>query len=75
MVKTLAISDFKTNCIAELKSLQKKGDSIRITLRGKPIAEIKPIHSTKRQLGAQRGSMTISGDIIGSDMDKDWNQS
>jgi antitoxin (DNA-binding transcriptional repressor) of toxin-antitoxin stability system len=71
-MKTLAISDFKTNCIAELKTLQKKGDRIQVTLRGKPIAEIRPIHPAQRSLGAQRGSMTIRGDMIHSDLEKDW---
>ena len=69
-MKSLAISEFKTRCIAELKALQRTGEELEITLRGKPIAWVVPVREGKR-LGAHAGLMRIHGDIVTSDLDDD----
>jgi prevent-host-death family protein len=74
-MKTVLISEFKAKCIQMLKDVQKNGKPITVTLRGEPIARVEPIGSTanrKRRLGALRGWMETKGDIIRSDMEKDW---
>ena len=74
-MKTMIISEFKAKCIATLKEVQRNSQPVIVTLRGRPIAEIEPIASgpRTRRLGAQRGSVRILGDIVGSDFAGDWN--
>lgn len=75
IVKTVLISEFKSKCIKMLKEVQKSGEPLTVTLRGEPIARVEPIVQepvTRRQLGALKGWIEIKGDIIRSDMEKDW---
>jgi antitoxin (DNA-binding transcriptional repressor) of toxin-antitoxin stability system len=57
-----------------LKNVQKTGEPIVVTLRGEPIARVEPVvKPTKRvRLGALKGWMEIKGDIIHSDIEKDF---
>jgi antitoxin (DNA-binding transcriptional repressor) of toxin-antitoxin stability system len=71
-MKTIAVSEFKAKCIAELKDLQNSGGELVITLRGRAIARVLPVNQGKRQLGLQAGSMEIRGDVISSDLDDDF---
>ncbi|MBA3353018.1 MAG: type II toxin-antitoxin system Phd/YefM family antitoxin, partial [Blastocatellia bacterium] len=53
-MKTVLISDFKAKCIAMLKQVQKSGEPLTVTLRGRPIARVEPVvqhKSGKRPLG------------------------
>ena len=75
-MKTVLISEFKAKCIALMKEVNKTGKPITVTLRGEPIVRVEPVMPTRpkpRRLGALRGWMTIKGDIIRSDLEKDWN--
>lgn len=73
-MKTVLISEFKAKCIQMLKDVQKNGQPLTVTLRGKPIVRVEPIRKEPRRvrLGALKGSIQIRGDIIHSDFDKDW---
>ncbi len=73
-MKTVLISEFKAKCIGLLKNVHKTKEPLVVTLRGEPIARIEPVVSPKRQVrfGALKGWMEIKGDIIHSDMDKDF---
>jgi prevent-host-death family protein len=73
-VKTVLISEFKAKCIGLLKSVQKTKEPILVTLRGEPIARVEPVVEPKKRvrLGALKGWMEIKGDIVQSDMEKDW---
>ncbi len=74
-MKTVLISEFKAKCIKMLKDVQKSGKPLTVTLRGEPIVRVEPIAKgapKKRQLGTLKGWMEIKGDIIHSDMEKDW---
>ncbi len=68
----MAVSEFKTKCIAELKALQASGDELVITLRGEPVARVLPIRDGVRRLGSQAGRMRIRGRIVKSDLDDDF---
>jgi prevent-host-death family protein len=74
VVKTVLISEFKAKCIGLLKNVQKTKEPIVITRRGEPVARVEPILPPKRQLGlgALKGWMEIKGDIIHSDIEKDF---
>ncbi len=73
-MKTVLVSEFKAKCIGMLKNVQKTKEPIVVTLRGEPIARVEPILKPKKRvrLGALKGWMEIKGDIIHSDMEKDW---
>ena len=73
-MKTILISEFKAKCIGLLKEVQKTKKPLVVTLRGKPLARVEPIVQPKKRvrLGALKGWMEIKGDIIHSNMEKDW---
>ena len=73
-MKTVLVSEFKAKCIGLLKNVQKTKEPIVVTRRGEPIARVEPIVKPKKgvRLGALKGWMEIKGDIIHSDMEKDW---
>jgi prevent-host-death family protein len=73
-VKTVLISEFKAKCIQLLKEVQKNGKPLLVTLRGEPIARVEPVVPPKMEvrLGAFKGWMEIKGDIIRSDLEKDF---
>jgi antitoxin (DNA-binding transcriptional repressor) of toxin-antitoxin stability system len=68
------VSKFKARCIGLLKNVQKSREPLLVTLRGEPIARVEPVVPPKRQvrLGALKGWMEIKGDIIRSDIEKDF---
>jgi len=43
-MREIAISEFKARCLALLEEVSKTRKPIRITRRGKPIAEVVPLH-------------------------------
>lgn len=56
-----------------LKDVQKQGKPLLITLRGEPIARVEPVTKGKKPVhGALKDRMIIKGDIIKSDLDKDF---
>jgi prevent-host-death family protein len=73
-MKTVLISEFKAKCIKMLKDVQKNGKPLTVTLRGEPIARVEPVAKQPKRvrLGALKGRIEIKGDIIRSDMEKDW---
>ena len=71
-VKTVLISEFKAKCIQMLKEVQKNGKPLTVTLRGEPIARVEPIEKRKPRLGTMKGRIIIKGDIVHSDLERDW---
>lgn len=65
-MEEIAISEFKTKCLALLEEVNKTKKPIRITRRGKPIAEVVPPSPAQkgRKLGALAGTGRILGDIL-----------
>ncbi|XOV69918.1 MAG: type II toxin-antitoxin system Phd/YefM family antitoxin [Verrucomicrobiota bacterium] len=74
-MKTVIISEFKAKCIGILKEVNQTGESMTVTLRGQPLAVIKPIKPKSRTLGALRDVTKVHGDIVHTDFDKDWEMS
>jgi prevent-host-death family protein len=73
VMKEVAISEFKAKCLALLDEVEKTHQTLRITRRGKPIAEVVP--PTPVDDGSWFGSMKdqtkILGDIISPAVDLD----
>jgi len=66
-IKTVAISEFKAKCLALIEEVNRTGQPLRITRRGKPLAEVVPAAAELRPeswLGRMAGTMEIVGDIM-----------
>ncbi|HUI25358.1 MAG TPA: type II toxin-antitoxin system prevent-host-death family antitoxin [Candidatus Kryptonia bacterium] len=73
-MKTMLISDFKAKCIAVLKDVERSGDPVVVTLRGRPIVRVEPFSAgaQRKQLGSLKGRMRIHRDLVRSDTTRDW---
>jgi len=73
-MKTMLVSDFKAKCIAVLKEVQRSGEPVVVTLRGRPMARVEPLSAGnhRKVLGTLKGSMRIRGDLVRSDTTRDW---
>ena len=66
-METIAISEFKTKCLAILERVRKTGQPVQVTRRGEPVAEIlppTPPPGPDDWLGAMRANGQICGDIL-----------
>lgn len=71
-MKEIAISEFKAKCLAILDQVEKTKQPIRITRRGRPIADVGPPAPTENRdwIGSMKESK-ILGDIISPASDED----
>jgi prevent-host-death family protein len=76
MGKIIGAAEFKAHCLRLLDEVQRTGESITITKRGKPVAEVKAMADTPKRLtfGCMKGSVQILGDIEESPLDPDWEE-
>jgi prevent-host-death family protein len=73
-MEEVAISEFKAKCLALLEQVRKTKKPIRITRRGKPVAEVIPASPTSEGsdwLGFMKGEFDIVGDIVSPVIDVD----
>jgi len=62
---TLPVCEFKAKCLRLLEEVERKGNRIVITKRGRPMAQVAPIISPKVRLrGTWEGLVEIKGDIV-----------
>ena len=70
----MSATEFKAKCLACLGEIEKSGDSITITRRGRPVAVLGPAKRTAWK--SPRNSWTrrarITGDIVNSDTSAVW---
>lgn len=62
-MKEVAISKFKAKCLALIDEMQKTKEPLRITRRGKVVAEVSP--PTSKNSGFVLGRMKDRGKILG----------
>lgn len=66
-MEELSISRFKATCLAVLEKVRTTGEPVRVTKRGKPIAEVVPVSRSgdePRRLGVLVGRGALVGDVI-----------
>jgi prevent-host-death family protein len=66
-MEQIAISEFKAKCLSVLERVRKTRQSVLITRRGVPIAEVIPpcpVHERSEWIGSMKDSIKIIGDII-----------
>ena len=65
-METMGISRFRATCLAVLRRVRTTGQTVRITRRGEPIADIVPPGPPDRPagwLGSMSDRLRITGDI------------
>lgn len=74
-MKEVAISEFKAKCLAILDQVQKTKRPVRITRRGKPVAEVVPPQPATASdwMDSMKGEVEILGDILSPATDpEEW---
>jgi prevent-host-death family protein len=72
MSRMIKASEFKAKCLALLDEVERTGETLVITKKGKPVAEVTPHKPAKRSpLGVWKGRTEILGDIA-SPIDVEW---
>ncbi len=72
MSRHVKASVFKAKCLALMDEVARTGDKLVITKNGKPVADLVPHRSAKKNaLGLLQGRLHIKGDII-SPIDVEW---
>jgi len=74
MGKMVSATEFKAKSLALIDEIERSGEPLTITRRGKPSLTLKAERTEKPKplvLGALKGTFTIHGDIIGP-IDPDW---
>jgi len=65
-MQDIAISKFKATCLAVVEDVRRTGTPVRITRFGRPVAEVVPARPARKSwLGYMKGSLEITGDIVG----------
>ena len=72
-MKSLKATDFKTGCLALLDEVARSGETITITKRGKPVAQLIPVRPANLRYPQDglRGSVQVLGDIVSPVLDPD----
>jgi prevent-host-death family protein len=73
-MKEIAISEFKAKCLAILEQVRKTQQPIRVTRRGKPVAEIVPPTPPVNRanwIDSMKGEIKCLGDIVSPANDED----
>jgi len=66
-MEEIAISEFKAKCLAILDRVEKTKQPIRVTRRGKPVAEVvppSPTESPANWFDSMVDAFDITGDIV-----------
>lgn len=74
-MRTMAVSEFKSGCLALLKQVERTGEPLVVTLRGRPLAQVGPprgAEPARPRLGALRGRLHVRGDIVHHDWSAEW---
>ncbi len=76
MTKVVSISEFKTKCLKLIDEMQRDGEPLTITRRGKVVAEVTPARDVEKKpfFGMLKGTVTIHGDIVAPVLEDDWEE-
>ena len=59
MSKRIGAAAFKANCLRILDEVERSGEPVTVTKRGRPVAELKPVQKRERRsiIGAMKGTV------------------
>ncbi len=69
MVRSIPAGEFKARCLAVLDRVDRTGETVVVTKRGRPVAKVVPVESPGA--GTLKGSVTFHADVVGPILD-DW---
>lgn len=69
--KSVTVSHAKTHLLTLINDVDKRGESLILTRRGRPIARLVPIEPIQLAsiFGCMKGTFEITGDIVGPEPD------
>lgn len=71
--RTINASEFKARCLRVLDDVQATRVEVVITKRGKPVARLSPVGSSRGSLrGAWKDMVRVRGDIVQIDWSSDF---
>ncbi len=77
MGKMIGAAEFKAHCLRILDEVERTGEPVTITKRGRPVAEVTSVKPAEQPapltFGCMKGTIRILGDIVGP-IDPDWEQ-
>ncbi len=83
MGKMIGAAEFKAHCLRILDEVERTGEPVTVTKRGRPVAELKPLTKGSRAktlFGALKGSVTFAPDFdpgesgFDPEWEKIWNE-
>ena len=85
VTRTIPAGEFKAKCLKLLDEVQRTGEVIIVTKRGRPVARLTapPAEGVVSVFGRQKGSMTILGNIVDTgdvyadgirEMEEEWDE-
>jgi prevent-host-death family protein len=66
-IQEIAISEFKAKCLSLLEEVSKTKTPLRVTRRGKPLADVipaSPDSDGRSWIGSMSGTIEIVGDLV-----------
>jgi prevent-host-death family protein len=66
-IQEIAISEFKAKCLSLLQEVSKTKTPLRVTRRGKPLADVIPASPEAEErswIGSMSGTIDLVGDIV-----------
>jgi len=75
MGRVIGAAEFKAHCLRILDEVERSGEAVTVTKRGRPVAEVKPVEKKERRsiIGAMKGSIIRIGDIVSPAYEQRWN--
>jgi len=73
-MKSISATEFKAHCLQLMKEVRDTGETVVVTNRGKPLAQVGPVcqeAAPKFEIGKFAGMAKIVGDIV-SPLDVEW---
>lgn len=73
-MEEIAISEFKAKCLSLLDRVNKTKQPLRVTRRGKPVADVVPPAekpANRDWIGSMAGTIKVTGDIVSPVIDID----
>jgi prevent-host-death family protein len=71
-MRTVSAAEFKAKCLRLMDEVERSGEAIIVTKRGRPVAQLAPApRRPKAIFGFLQGRMKIVGDIEGP-LEEDW---
>lgn len=70
-METMSVSKFKAECLSVLEEIKRQKKRIRITKRGKPIAEVIPVENEKEDIPLKE-TVIFLGDLVSPVAEDEW---